>query len=53
MLIAIMALSLLCHIGRPKKTHHFIAIECACMKEIIDGIVNLAYIPDNVIRMFA
>jgi hypothetical protein len=42
MRVTIVALSLLCHTGQLKKTHHFIVTKCRCMNEFVMGIVNLA-----------
>jgi hypothetical protein len=53
MAITVTALSLFRHTCELKTLHHFIVVECGCMDEFVDGIVNLAQILENVVQMFA
>ena len=42
MVVTTMVLSLFHHVRMLKKKHHLIVVECGCMNEFVNDIVNLA-----------
>ena len=45
-----MALSLLRHTGKLKKSHHLIVAKYACVNEFVNGIVHLAHVLENMVQ---
>ena len=48
--VTIMALSLLRHTGKLKKSYHLIVAKCACVNEFVNGIVHLAHVLENMVQ---